>query len=131
MLTQTKQAVDALLEAGLNRNEFSVQAARRRIGYNPDTGKQMYEYGEAKIVLFCSFERVIELTPMILEQGITMTYILWQDKEGCFRIGFPKLKDDGRGRLMLWDTTRTDINQLGEIFEVRDIASITARATTG
>ena len=124
MLIQTKQAIDNLKIAGFRRSEFSVRAERNYVGRHPNTGKQMFEYGKPRITVFAPMKKVMDLTEAILTQGISVTYSLWQDDEGHRKIGFPKLEDDGKGQLLLWNTLKNDKNPLGEIEDIEDINAI-------
>lgn len=73
--TQAKSAIDALLRAGLKRNEFKVTTEKH---YHRNTdGSRFYEWGDARISLRCSLARAIELTPAMLAQDLHVSHYSW------------------------------------------------------
>lgn len=121
MFVQTKRAIDKLKKSGLSRDEFKVNTERNYIGRHPKTGKQMFEYGEARIVLYASLDKIMSLTKNLLEQGLTVTFVLWEDERKNKKIGMPLVKDNGKGQLLLWNTLKTDNNPLGEIYPIKNV----------
>jgi hypothetical protein len=74
MLAQTKHAVDKLKTAGFKRSEFSVQTERIYNGKHPDTGRAMYEYGNAYISFKCSRARQVEMAEAMARAGLHVTF---------------------------------------------------------
>jgi hypothetical protein len=48
---QAQNTINKLLSAGWKRNQFSVRTERINFRRHPDTGKQVYEYGDVIISL--------------------------------------------------------------------------------
>lgn len=86
---QSQQAIDKLRTAGLKRSEFQVRTERRYIGCHPETGCQMYEYGDPEIIIWANKKRQISLAQEMADQGLYVE--LYKFADG--RDGYPHIED--------------------------------------
>ena len=53
MLEQTQRAIGAMKASGFDRHDFKARVERHYIGRHPETGRKLYEYGDAIVYLLC------------------------------------------------------------------------------
>lgn len=86
---QAQNAIDKLKAAGFKRREFRVRTDRRYIGRHPDTGRQMFEYGDVSISLRAPKIRQFQLVRQMAEQGLHIN--LYQFEDG--HLAYPHVYD--------------------------------------
>jgi hypothetical protein len=88
MLTQTRNAIEALKKSGFKRSEFSAQVERDVFIAN---GRRCTEYGKVNIVIWASKERQFELIDAMLANGLNVT--LFEKADGSY--GWPHVSVAG------------------------------------
>jgi hypothetical protein len=97
MLSQTRYAIDKLKKSGFKRSEFSCRV-RRHYYTDHVTGRRAYEWGGVDILLKTSRDRIWELLPAMLEQGLGVTVYVMED--GTYSTPFVT-NDERWGKLRL------------------------------
>lgn len=104
--SQAQSAIDKLKQAGLKRSQFSVTTERRYCGKHPDTGKEMYEYGDAQIHLKGVWKNLLPFAEAMAKAGLHVE--IWK-----FDTVTSMCVTDEYGKSGLWKMDWTDTDDYG------------------